>query len=125
MINRAIIIVLDGFGVGELPDANTYGDEGSNTLKGIYETCKPHLPNMKKMGIYNIENIGISEKEENPIGAFGKLAEKSVGKNSPVGHWEIAGHITTPRIFNISKCISKRNDTRIYTKNRNKRNIMQ
>lgn len=96
MINRAIIIVLDGFGVGELPDANVYGDEGSNTLKGIYETCKPHLPNMKKMGLYNIENIGISEKEKEPIGAFGKLAEKSVGKNSPVGHWEIAGHITKP-----------------------------
>lgn len=96
MINRAIIIVLDGFGVGELPDANVYGDEGSNTLKGIYETCKPHLTNMKKMGLYNIENIGISEKEKEPIGAFGKLAEKSVGKNSPVGHWEIAGHITKP-----------------------------
>lgn len=96
MINRAIIIVLDGFGVGELPDANVYGDEGSNTLKGIYENCKPHLPNMKKMGLYNIDNIGISEKEEAPIGAFGKLAEKSVGKNSPVGHWEIAGHITNP-----------------------------
>lgn len=96
MINRAIIIVLDGFGVGELPDANVYGDVGSNTLKGIYENCKPHLPNMKKMGLYNIENIGISEKEEKPIGAYGKLAEKSVGKNSPVGHWEIAGHITTP-----------------------------
>lgn len=96
MINRAIIIVLDGFGVGELPDANVYGDEGSNTLKGIYENCKPHLPNMKKIGLYNIENIGISEKEKEPIGAFGKLAEKSVGKNSPVGHWEIAGHITKP-----------------------------
>jgi len=96
MINRAIIIVLDGFGVGELPDANVYGDVGSNTLKGIYETCKPHLPNMKKIGLYNIENIGISEKEEKTIGAFGKLAEKSVGKNSPVGHWEIAGHITKP-----------------------------
>ncbi len=96
MINRAIIIVLDGFGVGELPDADVYGDVGSNTLKGIYENCKPNLPNMKKMGLYNIDNIGISEKEEAPIGAFGKLTEKSVGKNSPVGHWEIAGHITNP-----------------------------
>ena len=54
MINRAIIIVLDGFGVGELPDANTYGDEGSNTLKGIYEKCKPNIPNMKKLGLYNL-----------------------------------------------------------------------
>ena len=96
MIKRAIIIVLDGFGVGSLPDADKYGDEGSNTLKGIYDKCKPHLPNMKKMGLYNIEGIGIPEKEESPIGAFCKLAEKSVGKNSPVGHWEIAGHITNP-----------------------------
>lgn len=96
MINRAIIIVLDGFGVGELPDANKYGDEGSNTLKGIYEKCKPNLPNMKKLGLYNIEGIGINEKEEYVIGSYGKLAEKSVGKNSPVGHWEISGHITNP-----------------------------
>lgn len=96
MIKRAIIIVLDGFGVGELPDADKYGDEGSNTLKGIYEKCKPNIPNMKKLGLYNIESIGIPEKEEKPIGAYGKLAEKSVGKNSPVGHWEIAGDITNP-----------------------------
>lgn len=96
MINRAIIIVLDGFGVGELPDANKYGDEGSNTLKGIYEKCKPNLPNMKKLGLYNIEGIGINEKEEYVIGSYGKLAEKSIGKNSPVGHWEISGHITNP-----------------------------
>ena len=52
MINRAIIIVLDGFGVGELPDANIYGDCGSNTLKGIYDNTKLNLPNMKKMGLY-------------------------------------------------------------------------
>ena len=48
MIKRVITIVLDGFGVGEAPDANVYGDEGSNTLKGIYDTCHPKLPNMKK-----------------------------------------------------------------------------
>lgn len=96
MIKRAIIIVLDGFGVGELPDANVYGDEGSNTIKGIYDNYNLQIPNMKKMGIYNIEGIGIKEQEEMPIASFGKLAEKSVGKNSPVGHWEISGHITTP-----------------------------
>lgn len=96
MINRAIVIVLDGFGVGELPDANKYGDEGSNTFKGIYEKCNPNLPNMKKIGLYNIEGIGVPEKEAYTIGSYGKLAEKSVGKNSPVGHWEISGHITSP-----------------------------
>ena len=96
MINRAIVIVLDGFGVGELPDANIYNDVGSNTFKGIYEKCKPNLTNMKKLGLYNIDDIKIEEKEQNVIGSFGKAKEKSVGKNSPVGHWEIAGHITNP-----------------------------
>lgn len=107
MINRAIIIVLDGFGVGELPDADKYGDEGSNTLKGIYEKYKPKIPNMKKMGLYNINDIGISEKEENTIGSYGKLAEKSVGKNSPVGHWEISGFITNPGFTTYPNAFSK------------------
>ena len=96
MINRVIITVLDGFGVGESPDAKEYKDEGSNTLKGIYDNVKLDLPNMKKLGLYNIEGIGIENKEENPIGAYGKAQEKSVGKNSPVGHWEMSGHITNP-----------------------------
>ena len=108
MINRAIIIVLDGFGVGELPDANIYGDCGSNTLKGIYDNTKLNLPNMKKMGLYNIDEINVPEaKEEKPIGAYGKSSEKSVGKNSPVGHWEMSGFIlkngfkTYPNAFPI------------------------
>lgn len=92
-INRAIIIVLDSFGVGEAPDANEYGDEGSNTLEGIYYNTTLKLPNMKKLGLYNIQGLTIPEKEENPIGIFGKAAEKTKGKNSPVGHWEIAGFI--------------------------------
>lgn len=94
MINRAVIIVLDSFGVGELPDANLYKDEGSNTLKGIYTNSSLNIPNLKKLGLYNIDNIGIDEKENNVIGAYGKAAEKSNGKNSPVGHWEIAGYVT-------------------------------
>lgn len=93
MIKRAIVIVLDGFGVGELPDASVYNDEGSNTLEGIYNNTKLQIPNMKKLGLYNIDGIRINEKEENPIGAFGKAAEQSVGKNSPVGHWEMSGFI--------------------------------
>lgn len=94
MIKRVITIVLDGFGVGEAPDANVYGDEGSNTLAGIYNNTKLNIPNMKKMGLYNIEKIGIEEKEENTIGSFGKAMEKSEGKNSPIGHWEMSGYIT-------------------------------
>ncbi len=93
MINRAIIIVLDSFGVGETPDANEYGDVGSNTLEGIYYNSNLNIPNMKKLGLYNIQGLTIKEKEENPIGIYGKAAEKTKGKNSPVGHWEIAGFI--------------------------------
>jgi len=93
MINRTIIIVLDSFGVGELPDASEYGDVGSNTLEGIYNNTILNISNMKKLGIYNIDGLNIKEKEECPIGTFGRAGEKSKGKNSAVGHWEIAGYI--------------------------------
>jgi len=93
MKKRAIIIVLDSFGVGETPDAYQYGDEGSNTLEGIYNNTELRIPNMKKLGLYNIQGLNINKKEENPIGIYGKAAEKTKGKNSPVGHWEIAGFI--------------------------------
>ena len=79
-INRGIIIVLDGFGVGELPDANEYNDIGSNTLEGIYNNVELKLPNLKKMGLYNIDGLNINEKEENVIGAFGKMKEKACRK---------------------------------------------
>jgi len=94
MIKRVITIVLDGFGVGEAPDAIDYGDKGSNTLAGIYKNTRLNIPNMKKLGLYNIEGIQVPEKDENPIGAYGKAQEKSEGKNSPIGHWEISGYIT-------------------------------
>jgi len=93
MIKRAVIIVLDSFGVGETPDAMEYGDVGSNTFAGIYNNTTLNIPNMKKLGLYNIQDIGIDNKEEKPIGIYGKAAEKTKGKNSPVGHWEIAGFI--------------------------------
>ncbi len=81
MINRAIVIVLDSFGVGELPDAKEYGDEGANTLRGIYNNTNLNLPNMKKIGLYNIQEIDVKEeKEEKPIGASGKAREQAVRK---------------------------------------------
>lgn len=96
MINRAIIMVIDGFGVGEAPDANKYGDEGSNTLVNIYNQVKPNLPNMKKLGLYNIDGVNIFDKQDITIGAYGKAQEACDGKNSPVGHWEISGFIQHP-----------------------------
>lgn len=96
MINRAIIIVLDGFGVGEAPDAKKYRDEGSNTLAGIYNNTSLKIPNMQKLGIYNIDGIEVGEKVKTTIGAYGKAQEQADGKNSPVGHWEISGYIKHP-----------------------------
>ncbi len=72
MIERFIITVLDGFGVGELPDACDYKDEGSNTLFGIYNNTKLNLPNLKKLGLYNIDGVDIQDKEEKTIGCFRK-----------------------------------------------------
>lgn len=94
MIKRVIVIVLDSFGVGETPDAIEYGDAGSNTLGHIYEQEKLNVPNMKKIGLFNIDGVGIPNKEEKTVGAYGKAKEMSKGKNSPVGHWEIAGYVT-------------------------------
>ena len=96
MIKRAIIMVLDGFGVGEQPDSNIYGDEGSNTLVGIYNQEHPILPNMKSMGLFNIVGIEISDKADKVLGAYGKAMEVCDGKNSPVGHWEMSGYIKKP-----------------------------
>lgn len=96
MINRVIIMVLDGFGVGEAPDAKKYGDEGSNTLAGIFNNTTLNIPNMQKMGIYNIDGVNVGEKVQKTIGAYGKNQEQADGKNSPVGHWEMSGYIKHP-----------------------------
>ena len=93
MINRVILMVLDGFGVGNAPDVKEYGDEGSNTLEGIYFNQKMNIPNLKALGLYNIDGLKIPEKAEKTIGSYGRAIEKSSGKNSPVGHWEMAGYI--------------------------------
>ena len=93
MINRVILFVLDSFGVGEAPDANIYGDKGSNTLVNIYNKTNLKIDNMKKLGLYNIDGIDIKEKENNVIGSYGKAQERAKGKNSPVGHWEISGYV--------------------------------
>jgi len=72
MINRVITIVLDGFGVGELPDSKVYNDEGSNTLAGIYNNTKLNLPNLKRLGLYNIDGVDLEERQENVIGCYRK-----------------------------------------------------
>ncbi|MGQ9630227.1 MAG: phosphopentomutase [bacterium] len=91
---RAIIIVLDSVGVGELPDAAKYGDEGSNTLAHVADAVGGlALPNLQKLGLGNIIDIRGVPREGHPLGAFGKAAERSAGKDTTTGHWEIAGLI--------------------------------
>lgn len=92
-MGRINIIICDGFGVGEAPDANKYGDVGSNTFKGVYNNSSLNIPNLKKMGLFNIDGLNMPEIEEEPIGCYGKCKPQCKGKNSPVGHWEIAGYI--------------------------------
>jgi phosphopentomutase len=91
-MNNFILIVLDGVGVGELPDAVEYGDSGSNTLKNIsLRLGKLYLPNFQRLGLGNIIDIQGVAKNPFPLASFGKLAEVSKGKDSTTGHWELAG----------------------------------
>ena len=95
MINRVTIIVLDSVGIGEMPDADKYGDKGSDTLGNISKVRGGlNLPVMANLGLGNIHEIIGVPPAENPNGLYGKMAETSNGKDTTTGHWEIAGIIT-------------------------------
>ena len=91
---RVFLIVLDSFGIGEMPDSEKFGDKGSNTLSACYHTGKLFTPNMKKLGLYNIDGVELGESEKSPKGVYARLFEKSKGKDTTVGHWEIAGVVS-------------------------------
>lgn len=93
-MKRATIIVLDGVGIGELPDADKYGDVGSNTLMNIKRETNLSLPNMCRLGLGNIAGDNLFERNANPIGSYGKANEISAGKDTTIGHWEITGLVT-------------------------------
>ncbi|MBK7498457.1 MAG: phosphopentomutase [Ignavibacteriales bacterium] len=91
-MNNFFIIVLDGVGVGELPDASLYSDNGSNTLGNIARELNGlHLPNFQNLGIGNVIPIKGLDSIANPIASYGKMCELSKGKDSTTGHWEISG----------------------------------
>ena len=90
-MKRVFLIVLDSVGIGEMPDAADYGDKGSNTLKSCSKSPKFSMPNLKKLGLFNIEGIDYLESEEKPLASFARMREKSKGKDTIIGHWEIAG----------------------------------
>ena len=91
MGKRVFLIVLDSFGIGEEPDAAEYGDEGSNTLAACAANKSLHMPNMERLGLFNIDGVSCRPGVPEPLGAFARLREHSKGKDTTVGHWEIAG----------------------------------
>jgi phosphopentomutase len=93
-MKRFIIIVLDSVGMGELPDAASYGDTGSNTLGNIAAKVEGFtLPNLERLGLGCIDGIKGFNRVNKPSGCFGRMAEKSKGKDTTTGHWEMAGII--------------------------------
>jgi phosphopentomutase len=98
MTRRAVIIVLDGVGIGAAPDAAQYGDRGSNTLGNLSRAVNGmELPNLQRLGLGNVGPLAGVAPNESPTGAWGLMVPRSAGKDSTTGHWEIAGvHLVRP-----------------------------
>jgi phosphopentomutase len=91
VFHRAIVIVLDSVGIGELPDADMYGDQGSNTLGHIAEHVRLRIPSLARLGLPHLVSIRGVPPPDRATGAYGRLAERSPGKDSVTGHWELMG----------------------------------
>ncbi len=91
--NRITLIVLDGAGIGAMPDAPEWGDAGSDTFGHICESRQLKLPNLQSLGLGNIRPLSGVSAIDNPRGGYGKCALKSNGKDTTTGHWEMAGII--------------------------------
>jgi len=95
MSKRAIIIVLDSVGIGAMEDSHLFGDDGSNTLKNTAQAVGGlHLPHLQKLGLGNLDDIEGVEPSSDALGAYGIMREKSKGKDTTTGHWEMMGIIT-------------------------------
>ena len=93
-MKRIFLIVLDSFGIGAMPDSEKFGDVGVNTLASCATSAKLHIPNMIAAGLGSIDGVTCLPKVENPTGAFCRLSERSMGKDTTIGHWEIAGLVS-------------------------------
>ncbi len=93
-MKRVFLIVLDSVGIGQMPDAAEFGDEGSNTLGAASTSPYFSMPNMKRLGLFNIDGVTCGEREEKPEGAVARMTEVSKGKDTTIGHWEIGGVIS-------------------------------
>ena len=93
-MKRVFLIVLDSFGIGAMPDSEGFGDVGVNTLRACASSSKLHIPNMIAAGLGNIDGVDCLPKTDAPMGAYARLTEKSMGKDTTIGHWEISGIIS-------------------------------
>ena len=93
-MKRIFLIVLDSFGIGAMKDSESFGDVGVNTLASCATSPKLHIPNMIAAGLGNIDGVSCLPKADAPIGAFARLTEASMGKDTTIGHWEIAGIVS-------------------------------
>lgn len=92
--NRVFLIVLDSFGIGALPDAPAFGDGDVNTLRSCFETGILYLPNLSRLGLFSIDGVTVGKPDTAPAGAYCRMTEASDGKDTTIGHWEIAGVIS-------------------------------
>ena len=93
-MKRIFLIVLDSFGIGAMPDSEKFGDVGVNTLRSCATSRKLDIPNMIAAGLGNIDGVDCLPKAAAPAGAYARLAESSMGKDTTIGHWEIAGVVS-------------------------------
>lgn len=93
-MKRVFLVVLDSFGIGEAPDAQEFGDLGSNTLRSVATSKYLDIPNMINLGLYNIDGVEVGERMKEPIASYGRMTEKSAGKDTTIGHWEISGIVS-------------------------------
>ena len=93
-MKRIFLFVLDSFGIGAMPDSESFGDVGVNTLTACATSGKLHIPNMIAAGLGNIEGVTCLPKMDAPTGAVMRLKEASMGKDTTIGHWEIAGIVS-------------------------------
>ena len=93
-MKRVFLIVLDSVGIGEAPDAAAFSDEGSNTLGSIRASKEFYCPNLERLGLFHIEGVGGADATIAPKACYARMREASMGKDTTIGHWEIAGVIS-------------------------------
>jgi len=92
---KVLLMIIDGFGVGETPDADKFGDVGSNTLVNLNNKINLNLPNLQKLGLFNIDGVNLPHNQE-VTGIYGKMAAKTFAKDTTSGHWELMGVYSKP-----------------------------